>query len=50
MDLTEYDGESFLYTDRDDVKGIDYYAKDGYLICIEYDATNVILRIREELV
>lgn len=48
MDLTEYNGESFLYTGRDEVKGIYYYAKDGYLISIEYDATNVILRIREE--
>lgn len=27
-----------------------HYTKDGYLISIEYDAANVILRIREELV
>lgn len=42
---------SFLYTGRDDVQKVStHYTKDGYLISIEYDAANVILRIREELV
>lgn len=46
------DGEYlFLYSGRDDTPKISsHYTKDGYLITIEYDASNVITSIKEELI
>ena len=41
----------FLYTGRNDTPKISsHYTKDGYLITIEYDASNVITSINKELV
>ena len=40
----------FLYTGRNDIpKESSHYTKDGYLITIEYDASNVIISIDKEL-
>lgn len=46
------DGEYlFLFTGRNDVPKIStHYTKDGYLITIEYDASNVIISINKELI
>lgn len=41
----------FLYTGRNDTPKVSsHYTKDGYLITIEYDASNSILSINEELI
>ena len=41
----------FLYTGRNDTPKVSsHYTKDGYLITIEYDASNVITSINEELI
>ena len=41
----------FLYTGRNDTPKVSsHYTKDGYLITIEYDASNVIISINEELI
>ena len=41
----------FLYTGRDDTpKQSSHYTKDGYLITIEYDASNTVISIDEELI
>ena len=41
----------FLYTGRNDAPKIStHYTKDGYLITIEYDVSNVIISINEELI
>ena len=41
----------FLYTSRNDTPKVSYhYTKDGYLIAIEYDVSNVIIGIKEELI
>ena len=41
----------FLYTGRNDTPKVSsHYTKDGYLITIEYDASNVITNINEELI
>ena len=41
----------FLYTGRNDTsKASSHYTKDGYLITIEYDASNVIIGIKQELI
>lgn len=41
----------FLYTGRDDVPKISFhYTKDGYLIAIEYDDTNTVVSLKEELI
>ena len=40
----------FLYTGRNDTPKVSsHYTKDGYLITIEYDTSNVIIRINAEL-
>ena len=40
----------FLYSGRNDTPKVSYhYTKDGYLITIEYDVSNVIISINEEL-
>jgi hypothetical protein len=42
---------SFLYTGRDDTPKVStHYTRDGYLITIEYDASNTIVSIKEELI
>ena len=41
----------FLYTGRNDTPKVSsHYTIDGYLITIEYDASNVIVSINEELI
>lgn len=41
----------FLYTGRNDIpRTSSHYTKDGYLITIEYDLSNTITSIREELI
>ena len=41
----------FLYTGRNDTPKVSsHYTKDGYLITIEYDASNVITSINEKLI
>lgn len=41
----------FLHTGRNDAPKIStHYTKDGYLITIEYDTTNTILNIMEEMI
>lgn len=41
----------FLYTGRNDTPKVSsHYTKDGYLITIEYDASNSIISINEELI
>lgn len=41
----------FLYTGRNDLPKIStHYTRDGYLITIEYDDSNVISNIQEELI
>jgi len=41
----------FLYTGRNDTPKVSsHYTKDGYLITIEYDDTNTITSINEELI
>ena len=41
----------FLYTGRNDTPKVSsHYTKDGYLITIEYDASNVIISINEKLI
>ena len=41
----------FLYTGRNDTPKVSsHYTKDGYLITIEYDASNNIISINEELI
>ena len=41
----------FLYTGRNDTPKVSsHYTKDGYLITIEYDVSNVIISINEELI
>ena len=41
----------FLYTGRNDIPKVSsHYTKDGYLITIEYDASNVIISINIELI
>ena len=41
----------FLYTGRNDAPKVSsHYTKDGYLITIEYDVSNVITSINEELI
>lgn len=41
----------FLYTGRNDTPQISsHYTKDGYLITIEYDVSNVIISINKELI
>ncbi len=41
----------FLYTGRNDTpKKSSHYTKDGYLITIKYDISNVIISINEELI
>ena len=41
----------FLFTGRNDVPKIStHYTKDGYLITIEYDVSNVIISINKELI
>lgn len=41
----------FLYTGRNDTPKVSsHYTKDGYLITIEYDDSNVITSINEELI
>lgn len=41
----------FLYTGRNDTPKLSsHYTKDGYLITIGYDATNIIISIQEELI
>ena len=41
----------FLYTGRNDTPKVSsHYTKDGYLITIEYDVSNVIKSINEELI
>lgn len=41
----------FLYTGRKDTPKVSsHYTKDGYLITIEYDASNNIISINEELI
>ena len=41
----------FLYTGRNDTPKVSsHYTKDGYLITIEYDASNAIIRINNELI
>lgn len=41
----------FLYTGRNDTPKVSsHYTKDGYLITIEYDASNVIMSINKELI
>jgi len=41
----------FLYTGRNDTpKTSSHYTKDGYLITIEYDVSNVIISIDKELI
>ena len=41
----------FLYTGRNDTPKVSsHYTKDGYLIIIEYDVSNVITSINEELI
>lgn len=41
----------FLYTGRNDTPKIStHYTKDGYLITIEYDVSNIIISINEELI
>ena len=46
------DGEYlFLYTGRNDTPKVSsHYTKDGYLITIEYDVSNVIISINEKLI
>ena len=46
------DGEYvFLYTGRNDTPKVSsHYTKDGYLITVEYDASNSILSIKEEVI
>lgn len=46
------DGEYlFLYTGRNDTPKVSsHYTKDGYLITIEYDVSNVIISINNELI
>ena len=41
----------FLYTGRNDAPRVSFhYTKDGYLITIEYDDSNTIIRMDEELI
>ena len=41
----------FLYTGRNDEPKVStHYTKDGYLYTIEYDASNTVLNVREELI
>ena len=41
----------FLYTGRNDTPKVSsHYTKDGYLVTIEYDVSNVIISINEELI
>lgn len=41
----------FLYTGRNDTPKVSsHYTKDGYLITIEYDASNTIIGIKQELI
>lgn len=41
----------FLYTGRNDTPKVSsHYTKDGYLITIEYDVSNVIISMNEELI
>ena len=41
----------FLYTGRNDTPKVSsHYTKDGYLITIEYDSSNTIISIEEELI
>ena len=41
----------FLYTGRNDTPKVSsHYTKDGYLITIEYDVSNVIISINDELI
>lgn len=41
----------FLYTGRNDIpRKSSHYTKDGYLITVEYDVSNVIISINEELI
>lgn len=41
----------FLYTGRNDIPKVSsHYTKDGYLITIEYDASNNVVSISEELI
>lgn len=41
----------FLYTGRSDTPKVStHYTKDGYLIAIEYDNSNTIISIKEELI
>ena len=46
------DGEYlFLYTGRNDVPKVSsHYTKDGYLITIEYDESNAVVSVEQELV
>ena len=48
----DHNGEYlFLYTGRNDTPKVSsHYTKDGYLITIEYDVSNVIININEELI
>lgn len=52
VQLLDPNGEYlFLYTGRDDIPRMSsHYTKDGYLITIEYDASNAIINIYEELI
>lgn len=41
----------FLYTGRNDTPKVSsHYTKDGYMITVEYDSSNVIVGINEELI
>lgn len=41
----------FLYTGRNDTPKVSsHYTKDGYLITIEYDASNIIVSINKDLI
>ena len=41
----------FLYTGRNDIPKVStHYTKDGYLITIEYDASNIIVSINREYI
>lgn len=50
--IIDPDGEYlFLYVGRNDIPKISsHYTKDGYLITIEYDVSNVIISISEEFI
>lgn len=49
---TDPNGEYlFLYTGRNDTpRSSSHYTKDGYLITVEYDESNIITNITEELI